>query len=269
LFTAGAVTVANAHFEALIPGTADHQVLSWELAEQLVKGDFIRSGILDPATPWTETDPINAAPFRTIPAVIFNGLPPELRALVTGSPSPATADVPIPSDGHATAFQVTRRVPITAGTVTQDFVLNFGQFIPKPFCSPGPLDFLRIDGPIRLVQQSGIGPDGSYQTDFKASAKLSLTPLNPATSPPTPTGTSHFAEVAESHRSRLWDGGSEASGLKRQMELPRNVPGRGRLQVELRVGTNGADLYRRAEDCGGVKKDSEGMTWKKDLEEEA
>ena len=29
-----------------------------------------------------------------------------------------------------------------------------------------------------------------------------------------------------------------------------NVPGRGRLQVALRVGTNGANQYRREEDCG-------------------
>lgn len=249
LLAAGAVTIANAHFEALIPGTADHQVLSWELAEQLVKGDLIRSGILDPATPWTETDLINAAPFRTIPAVIFNGLPPDLRVLVTGSPAPAATDVPIPSDGHATVFNVAQRVPIVPGTANQDFVLQYGQVVPKPFCASGPLDFLLIEGPVHLIQQSSIGADGTYRTDFRASGKLSLTPVNPATSPPTATGESYFAEVGELHKSSLWNSGSEASSLKRQMELPRNVPGRGRLLVQLRVGTNGTNQYRREEDC--------------------
>ena len=46
LFKVGNWTVANAHFEILIPGTADHQVLSWELAEQRVIADIMRTGQL-------------------------------------------------------------------------------------------------------------------------------------------------------------------------------------------------------------------------------
>src|SRR3954469_22871396 len=67
LFEAGATTLGNAHFEVLIPGTADHQVLSWELAEQLVKVDLIRSGLLDAADPLGSTGSINDSPFREIP----------------------------------------------------------------------------------------------------------------------------------------------------------------------------------------------------------
>lgn len=36
LFEAGDYTLANVHFELLIPNTTEHQVLSVELAEQLV-----------------------------------------------------------------------------------------------------------------------------------------------------------------------------------------------------------------------------------------
>ena len=44
----GALTIGNAHFEVLIPGTTDHQVLSWELAEQLVTYDLARTGLSAP-----------------------------------------------------------------------------------------------------------------------------------------------------------------------------------------------------------------------------
>ena len=77
------LTLGNAHFELLIPGTTDHQVLSWELAEQLVTVDMVRSGLLAAAP--GSTAPINAAPgFRQIPAEIYNLLPAELRAASAG-----------------------------------------------------------------------------------------------------------------------------------------------------------------------------------------
>jgi hypothetical protein len=42
LFRAGAWTLANAHFETIIPGNQEHQVPSWEQAQQFVTGDIIR-----------------------------------------------------------------------------------------------------------------------------------------------------------------------------------------------------------------------------------
>ncbi len=85
LFDVGSHLVGNAHFEVLIPGTADHQVLSWELAEQLVTVDLMRTGLLDASAPVTPTAQINPAPtWRTIPAIIYNGLPVELRGLIGG-----------------------------------------------------------------------------------------------------------------------------------------------------------------------------------------
>jgi hypothetical protein len=64
----GCWTLGAAHFEMLIPDTADHQVLDWEIAEQIVVGDLLRSGLLDIEAPMTSTGSINASPFRTIPA---------------------------------------------------------------------------------------------------------------------------------------------------------------------------------------------------------
>ena len=85
VWNGGGWTIGAAHFEIRIPGIADHQVLSWELAQQVVMVDFLRSGLLDPGLPMIPTGPINDAPsFRTIPAMIYNLLPPELIAPSAG-----------------------------------------------------------------------------------------------------------------------------------------------------------------------------------------
>jgi hypothetical protein len=64
----GTWTLGGAHFEVLIPGTTEHQVLSWEIAQQIVVGDLMRSGLISGVT---LTSTINAAPsFRDIPAPI-------------------------------------------------------------------------------------------------------------------------------------------------------------------------------------------------------
>src|SRR6266699_3413332 len=52
-FDVGGVTVGGAPFEVLIPGTLDHQTISWKLAEQFVVVDFLRTGLLDPGAPLT------------------------------------------------------------------------------------------------------------------------------------------------------------------------------------------------------------------------
>src|SRR6185503_18651841 len=97
LFPQGEWTIANAHFELLIPGTADHQVLSWELGEKLVVADFARSGLLGAAP--AQLAGLNPAPgYRSIPAVIYNGMPAQLKQII-GGPAQTSTDVPIGTDG--------------------------------------------------------------------------------------------------------------------------------------------------------------------------
>ncbi len=110
-FDVGGVTVGGAPFEVLIPGTLDHQTISWKLAEQFVVVDFLRTGLLDPATPPFTTDPINPPAFGTIPAVIYNGIPTGLRQAIGGPLGDVTDAVPIPSSGHAR----TECVPLRRG----------------------------------------------------------------------------------------------------------------------------------------------------------
>ncbi len=69
LFEVGDFALGGAHFEVLIPGTTDHQVISWELAEQLIVADFARSNLLAAAP--QSSDPLNPSPFKEIPAIIY------------------------------------------------------------------------------------------------------------------------------------------------------------------------------------------------------
>ena len=245
LFRAGNATIANAHFEVLIENTADHQVLSWDLAEQLVLYDMVRTGLLDAAP--SATDVINTATHRTIPAVIFNLLPPELRALVSGSPDEAAADVPIANgDGRATIVSLGDARAPTPGTFTESLPLTYGQVIPRPFCSAGPLDYVFVAGPVSLTKTVTISADGAYSSTFSAAGRLQVTPFDPMTGQP--SGEPYEAEVGEHQVSRLDDDDEMIMATVRRHELPQGEPGRGRLQTRLKI-EGAVTQYTRTEAC--------------------
>lgn len=245
LFRAGDVTVANAHFEVLIEHTADHQVLSWELAEQLVSYDMARTGLLD--APPSTTAAINAPTHRAVPAVIFNLLPPELRALVAGSPDEAATDVPIPNgDGRATLLSLGGAQPIVAGTFTEVLPLTYGQVIPRPFCSTGPLDYVLVSGPVSLAKTVTVRQDGFYSSTFSASGRLQVVPVNALTGER--SGEPYEAEVGEQQESWMDDETESVLALVRRAELPQGEPGRGRLQTRLKV-EGSVTQFTRTENC--------------------
>jgi hypothetical protein len=246
LFEAGATTVGNAHFEVLIPGTADHQVLSWELAEQLVKVDFIRSGLLDPANPLAGTGAINDAPFREIPVEIYNLIPADLKSLIGGPQGTVSAAVPIGSDGRATVFNLGVETGETSFGSGQDFVIQYGQVIPRPFCASGS-EYLYVEGPVHLRKTVHVTGAGELTTEFDASGRLRLTPVDPQTG--APVGSTYEAEVKDQQVSRFGKNGGMIRGLQVQTELPRNVPGHGRRLIRIKVGLTGADLYKQDIDC--------------------
>jgi hypothetical protein len=167
--------VANAHVDVLIPGTTDHQVLTWELGEQIVAYDLARSGFLAAAP--SQTGVINAQPtFRSIPPVIYNGLPVSLKFLTGGPLSAVTEPVGIPTNGAATMVALSQ-APEAGGT-QQDFVLTFGQFIPKPFCDSG-TDLVRVDGPIRLHHQVSVSGSGGLTSETYIEGELVVRSFNP------------------------------------------------------------------------------------------
>jgi hypothetical protein len=238
LFQAGLLTLGNAHFELLIPGTTDHQVLSWELAEQLVTADLARSGLLGAAP--TPTAAINAAPtFREIPPAIYNLLPGDLRALIGGPAGQVSAGVGIATDGRATQFQLTGNAAPAAGT-SQQFVIDFDQIIPRPFCAQAG-EFLHAQGPVELRKEVRVNPSGALVSEFQASGRLTLTPVDPSTG--SPIGQPYDAEVSDHQVTRYDDGGGQVDGIARQLELPQDAAGRGRKTVRLKVGPGGIAQY--------------------------
>jgi hypothetical protein len=245
LFEAGSATVGGAHFELLIPGTTDHQVLSWELAERLVTADMVRSGLLAAAP--ASTGAINAAPgFRQIPDVIYNLLPDELKAAIGGPAGTVAAPVDIATDGMATRFDLGGTAPAAGGT-DQHFVIDFDQVIPRPFCSSGPADYLLVRGPVELSKQVRVNPAGGLTSEFNASGRLQLTPVNPATG--APVGEPYEAEVKDHQITRFDDDGGQVDGQAMQMELPQDVAGRGKKVVRLKVGPGGVTLFDQDVTC--------------------
>jgi hypothetical protein len=253
LFATGDLTLGNAHFEVLIPGTTDHEVISWELAQQLLTVDMIRTGLLDTAAPFSLTGVINPAPsYRTINPLVYNGLPAALIAAIGGPAAPVTAPVPLPSDGRATVFTVASPAAITAGVAESEFTIMFGQVIPKPFCASGPLDFVRVDGPVLLKQTVSVTAGGDYAMQADIHGRLLVTPVDPRTSPPAPIGEAYDAEVVERYEAMITDDDAYASMFQMRALLPVGDPFGGRLQTNLRVGAGGSTDFVQTIRCGAT-----------------
>jgi hypothetical protein len=249
LFQAGEWTLANAHFEILIPGTHDHEVLSFEAGEVFVTAELARGGFLlaDPS----QTGPINVAPtYKTsgIRPEVYNGLPQDgpllaLR-LVTGGPlsGSVSAPVPVPSNGSATILHV-RAAEVVPGTTMQEFTLQYGQFIPKPFCTTDGFAVLRVDGPIRLRKEVGVSSSGALTSQASAEAELSVIAINPATG----EQRAMRAEVKHQALGNVLDRHTHATNSMLQ-----TLHGDGRsqqLNAQLEVGPNDRARFTRRERC--------------------
>lgn len=243
LFREGEQTLANAHFEVMVPGTTQHEVLSWAFAETIVTVDFARSGLL--AQSPSATGVINPAPtYRAINPAVFNGLPAGLRGALGLPTTIQSTPVPIPNgDGRATILKLQGRVTRGAEEIKIDFVHTFGQTIPKPFCSTGPLDYLRVDGPIEMTHSVEVADDGEYASAFKAKGVLSVTPVNPLTG--LATGPTIDARIRERHHSSVTDKRAKAEHVVAQDLL--GDPAQSLFSV-LRLGAK--DLFVLEIDCG-------------------
>lgn len=240
LFDAGAAVLGNAHFEVIIPGTNRHEVLSWELAEQVIRVDFLRSGLLEPAAPIGSTGIINPAPtFKTINPLVYNGLPPALRGLIGGPLGNVTGPVPIPSDGRATVINLMGAPAIERYDRRNQWVLRFNQVIPRPFCSAGPADYLYVQGPIDFDQHVSVNGSGRYSSVFKAEGTLTAVPVNPLTGQP--TGAPFTAYVRARYTGRADDQDSGASNTDLQEMIAEDGSLIGRFWSRLDASDRGPD----------------------------
>ena len=242
----GVVTLGAAHFEALIPGTTSHQVLSWEVAQQLVTLDLARTGLLGAAPSLVS---INAAPsFREIPDFIYNQLPAELIGLIGGPAPPIQGAVPIASDGQAGVFLLAGEAPIQAGTTTDAFTIDFHQAIPKPLCSDGPFDWVYVTGPVEFNRTSTVDAAGRYEFQARVSGKLTVTPVDITTNPPTPVGQPFTANISDVQQGNLDPAGSQLVTARVKRIGPQNG-GAELLMSNLKAASPGPDSYRLSEQC--------------------
>ncbi len=254
MFQLGTATLANAHFEILIPGTTQHQVLSWELAEQFVTVELQRAGILGAAPKVLPN--LNQGPtFRTIPAPLYNLLPDLLIGAIGGPAKGGTTDVGIKNDGHTMSFDIATQVAIVDGPGrTRDLNLSFNQAVPRPFCNAGTLtnpDYVFAQSPagqpIALHHTVAV-QYGLFNSEWSAEGPLAVTPINPVTRQP--TGPTQYASIYEQHsgHSGPLSSSVETDRLQQASDTPTG-PVVTSLDEHLRVGVLGLTQYSSEAIC--------------------
>lgn len=240
-------TLGAAHFEVLIPGTTDHQVLSWSVAKDIVVGDLMRSGLLDPSQHLMPTAPITPTPtFRDIIPAVYNGLPADLIYLIGGPPQPVTEPPGIGNgDGSAMMVYLAGAAPVEAGTYSNSVTINFDQYVPRPFCATGPGDVLYITGPVAFETTVVVDRCGRFSYRQSYTGDLLALPIDATTGQP--VGAPFEGSVWGRQNGQL----SRFSGRVMAMDKKLTMESGGaQLQfVNLRIREGGRAMYRSFESC--------------------
>jgi hypothetical protein len=231
LFRQGDHTVGNAHFEFLISGTAEHEVLSWDFAREFVTYDAGRTRTLTAAPAFVGLIPPGT--YRTVRRPVYQGL---VQAGAGGLLDflhlalPPSGDVPIPTSGQARVLTTAIDFHPKSQKTTTTTRVTYGIVVPKPFCATGPTDFVKLEGPIDFAMTVHTNPSGRYDRTYVLGGTLRVTPLQlalPVTDPPKflPAGDPVTALIVENHRGTLTDGRGHVTEKVAQVVLgdPRQV----------------------------------------------
>jgi len=230
-------TVGAAHFEVLIPGTTEHQVLSWERAEEMVAADLMRSGLLDATLPAGQIEGIGPSPsWRDIPTFMYNGLPAGLIAYINGPAAPVSEAVPLPNDGRATVLNLARSAT-PAGGKFDSFTIQMHQVVPRPFCNGGPLDYVLVEGPVAFEKAVFVDSEGKLSISGRASGQITVTPMDVTQSPPVPSGSSWTATVGDQHDGNL--AGQTGRIMAQSKRILPQDSGSEMIMTRLTVASNG------------------------------
>jgi hypothetical protein len=247
LFRSGAHTIGNAHYEFLIPGTAEHEVLSWDLARELAAFDVGRTGRLTEAP--GAVGMILPGSHRAVRRPVFQALAaagagPLLAAL--GLVLPPAGDIPIPTSGVARARVGELDVARESARETTATEVQYSIVVPKPFCATGPFDFVKLEGPVDLAMTVETDGAGTYERRYSVSGALTVTPMTP-TSPTTlvASGDSVAGIVVEQHRARLDDRHGQVSETGAQVLL-----GDPKQSMRWRLAAGQSDRFARQILCG-------------------
>jgi hypothetical protein len=243
LFHAGPWVIGGAHFEVLVDQTTEHEVFSWELAEQLVLVDMLRIG-----ASVVGVAPIYPAPsYRAINKDVYNGVLRAFPALLgaLGYPlSPQGADFPIPTDGAATIIHVSARPTVVPGTWTNEFTLPFNQFVPRPFCSACPFDIVKVEGDISFQQSTAVGTNGKLNSHQVASGEVWVTPFDVFTGT---FGEPFRALLRNTHITSVVPNGSSTQAIVQRLALP--PAENGSFRTHLNTSPNGGAHFTVREVC--------------------
>ncbi len=248
LFDMGEYTLGAVHWDFLIPNTTDHQVLSWETAEQVLLADLLAPAVAG-GLEWT---PMVAPPgfpindmgtgwWRTIPQVIWDAMAdiPQLAPILAATGAIPNADgqgnYGIATDGFAMLIGVPEVGYGDPGVLKRDLTIVFDQVIPKPFCGDPQTDYLHVYGLVDFKQHVVVTPSGNFMSTFHAKGHLELTPL--------PDGKTYKALVNEKVKGVITDKKSMTSSFTMRFEMPQTGPDRGKLFIRVRVGADGEVSY--------------------------
>ena len=215
LFRQGGLTLGGAHFEVLISGTADHEVLSWDFARNFVAADLARTGLLaDNPYP---VGMVAAGTFRFVRWPIYAGLVnggagavlnlAGLSAPVQPPQPPLNplfgSNVPIPTDGAAVVLAPQIELDQAQARTRTTVEANYGVITTRPFCGN---DYVLLQGPVRFDIDVHTNPSGMYSRTEIVSGSLTVTPMTFTGSTFVPSGAPALpAIVTELHRALLTD----------------------------------------------------------------
>jgi hypothetical protein len=246
LFRSGPHTIGAAHFEINAPGTAEHEVLSWEMARDFVTDEIAR---LDPDAFQGETPVFTPADgaFRTANGLINGyvwqtqgaaGNFPFLFALGLPAPQPPYDPVPIPATGLAAVFAPPfAYAPVKSDITLTDSRTYFVQNTPKPFCGQEPIQI--TGGPLTFTLRVQTNKSGKYQRTYSVEGSLKILTLS--------TGITQDAVISEFHRGMLTDNYGQVREEVSQVLLP----GGGALgqSLEVAFGAGQTDYWVPQQSC--------------------
>jgi hypothetical protein len=245
--TGDAITLGAAHFELKIPGTADHQVLSWKRAQELVAFDLMRTGLLDPAMPMVPTPPIHPGTFRDIPPFIYNELPAPLQMFIEGPPAPVAGSVGIKTSYVALVFNLAEAAPVLPGVSRVSITQTYDQLVPKPFCNESGYEWFYLTGPVTFDKSVTIGSGGRFEYTSEYSGMLMATPVDISVTPPQPIGAPF--EVRVSGTQNGFFDGSKARVMANDRRVAPQDGGAEIFLTRLHVATQGRNFFSGQVHC--------------------
>ena len=122
--------------------------------------------------------------------------------------------------------------------------VEYGQYIPRPFCSTGPYDWLHITGGVDFYTTVTVDNRGRFSYEGGYSGTIFATPIDISTGQP--VGEDFYADVTGAQRGRMTARAARVMGKDRKLSHEQ----RNQLnKIVLRVGENGLSKYKQRNRC--------------------